>query len=76
MPIQSTISAGCDAIDAMRAELPPVTNQTATAEQLLQWLTDAAQYYARSVDARNFRTADHLKGQMDGFRAELLRRLG
>jgi len=76
MPVRSTISAACDAIDQWRAEQPPITKSTATAEDLLRWLTDEAQRFARSKDAGDGEGARHSKGLIDKYRAELLRRLG
>lgn len=75
MPIQSTISAGCKAIDAARASLPAITLGTARADQLVTWLTNHAQAYARAVDADHRENALHYRERMDAVAEEICFRM-
>jgi len=63
------------AIDAARAELPPVTFATARPWQLVEWLTNHAQAYARAYDADKRDTALHHREQMDRIAEEILFRM-
>jgi hypothetical protein len=63
------------AIDAARAELPPVTFATARPWQLVEWLTNHAQAYARAVDADNRENALHYRERMNSVAEEILFRM-
>lgn len=75
MPYQTTISAGCEAIDAARASLPVLSNATARPDQLVTWLTNHAQAYARAVDADHRDNALHYRERMDSVAEEILFRM-
>ena len=75
MPIQTTISAGCEAIDAARASLPAVTLGTARPWQLVEWLTNHAQAYARAVDQNARSNEEHHRERMDRIAEEILFRM-
>ena len=63
------------AIDAARASLPTLTISTARPDQLVTWLTNHAQAYARAVDADNRETALHFRERMDAVAEEILFRI-
>jgi len=63
------------AIDAARASLPTLTLGTARPDQLVTWLTNHAQAYARAVDADNRETALHFRERMDAVAEEILFRM-
>jgi hypothetical protein len=63
------------AIDAARASLPAVTLGTARLGQLVTWLTNHAQAYARAVDADNRENALHYRERMNNVAEEILFRM-
>jgi hypothetical protein len=63
------------AIDAARASLPAITLGTARADQLVTWLTNHAQAYARAVDADHRANAMHYREQMNSVAEEILFRM-
>lgn len=63
------------AIEAARASLPPLTNATARPDQLVTWLTNHAQAYARAVDGDNRENALHFRERMDSVAEEILFRM-
>jgi hypothetical protein len=63
------------AIDAARAELPPVTFGTARPWQLVEWLTNHAQAYARAYDANSRASEEHHREQIDRLAEEILYRM-
>jgi hypothetical protein len=62
-------------IDAARASLPAITLGTARADQLVTWLTNHAQAYARAVDADHRANALHYREQMNSVAEEILFRM-
>ena len=71
-PQQHPIDA---AIDAARASLPTITLGTARPDQLVTWLTNHAQAYARAVDGDNRENALHFRERMDSVAEEILFRM-
>lgn len=63
------------AIDAARASLPTITLGTARPDQLVTWLTNHAQAYARAVDGDNAASALHYRERMDSVAEEILFRM-
>lgn len=63
------------AIDAARASLPTVTLSTARPGQLVTWLTNYAQAYARAVDADHRADALHYRKLMDEAAEEICYRM-
>lgn len=63
------------AIDAARASLPTITLGTARPDQLVTWLTNHAQAYARAVDGDNAASALHFRERMDSVAEEILFRM-
>lgn len=63
------------AIDAARASLPTITLGTARPDQLVTWLTNHAQAYARAVDGDNRENALHYRERMDSVAEEILFRM-
>lgn len=63
------------AIDAARAFLPEITLCTAGPYQLVTWLTNHAQAYARAVDADHRDNALHFRERMDSVAEEICYRM-
>ena len=63
------------AIEAARASLPVLTNATARPDQLVTWLVNHAQAYARAVDADHRENALHFRERMDSVAEEILFRM-
>jgi hypothetical protein len=63
------------AIDAARASLPTVTLSTARPDQLVTWLTNHSQAYARAVDADHRENALHYRERMDSVAEEICYRM-